>query len=136
MAATIGKIHIIIYYDCNGKVQAVGAEAMREGIYEQTEDGQWVKAEWCAVYLCHSQRQNPDNNNVCLMSAGSNLSIRAFNQSLSRPGSVGKTPRSGPGVHSTSHRLMATGIFDTPPSTSRNGHFNVDEQPAMSANTS
>ncbi|KAF8172727.1 hypothetical protein BJ912DRAFT_932253 [Pholiota molesta] len=46
MAATIGKIHIIIYYDCNGKVQAVGAEAMREGIYEQTEDGQWVKAEW------------------------------------------------------------------------------------------
>jgi hypothetical protein len=41
------KIPTIIYYDRNGKVQAVGAEAMREGIYEQAEDEQWVKAELC-----------------------------------------------------------------------------------------
>ena len=40
------KIPTIIYYDLNGKVRAVGAEAMREGIYEIAEDENWVKAEW------------------------------------------------------------------------------------------
>lgn len=40
------KIPTIIYYDLEGKVRAVGAEATREGIYEAAEDGHWVKAEW------------------------------------------------------------------------------------------
>ncbi|KAF5321822.1 hypothetical protein D9619_002184 [Psilocybe cf. subviscida] len=45
------KIPTIIYYDRNGKVRAVGAEAMREGIYEQAEDEEWVKAEWFKLHL-------------------------------------------------------------------------------------
>jgi hypothetical protein len=36
----------VIYYDLSGKVRAVGAEAMKEGIYEVAEDENWVKAEW------------------------------------------------------------------------------------------
>jgi hypothetical protein len=36
----------VIYYDQSGKVRAVGAEAMKEGIYEAAEDGNWVKTEW------------------------------------------------------------------------------------------
>jgi hypothetical protein len=40
------KIPTIIYYDQQGKVCAVGAEAVREGIEEEAEDGNWVKAEW------------------------------------------------------------------------------------------
>lgn len=42
------KIPTIIYYDRSGTVKAVGAEAMREGIFEQAEEQQWVKAEWRA----------------------------------------------------------------------------------------
>ena len=42
------KIPTIIYYDQEGKVRAVGAEAIREGIEEEAEDGGWVKAEWYA----------------------------------------------------------------------------------------
>ena len=40
------KIPTVIYYDRSGKVRAVGAEAMKEGIYEVAEDENWVKAEW------------------------------------------------------------------------------------------
>jgi hypothetical protein len=40
------KIPTVIYYDQSGKVRAVGAEAMKEGIYEVAEDEKWVKAEW------------------------------------------------------------------------------------------
>jgi hypothetical protein len=40
------KIPTVIYYDRSGRVKAVGAEAMREGIYEIAEDENWVKAEW------------------------------------------------------------------------------------------
>jgi hypothetical protein len=40
------KIPTVIYYDRSGKVRAVGAEAMKEGIYEIAEDENWVKAEW------------------------------------------------------------------------------------------
>lgn len=43
------KIPSIIYYDQQGKVRAVGAEAVREGIEEEAEDGNWVKAEWYAL---------------------------------------------------------------------------------------
>ena len=40
------KIPTIIYYDLGGKVRAVGAEAMQEGICEMAEEESWVKAEW------------------------------------------------------------------------------------------
>ncbi len=40
------KIPTIIYYDLSGNVQAVGAEAIREGIIEEAEDEGWIKAEW------------------------------------------------------------------------------------------
>ena len=40
------NIPTIIYYDLGGNVRAVGAEAMREGIYEIAEHENWMKAEW------------------------------------------------------------------------------------------
>jgi hypothetical protein len=40
------KIPTVIYYDQSGKVRAVGAEAMKDGICEVAEDENWVKAEW------------------------------------------------------------------------------------------
>ncbi|KAF8901908.1 hypothetical protein CPB84DRAFT_1708063 [Gymnopilus junonius] len=45
------KIPTIIYYDLAGKVRAVGAEATREGIYEEAEDGEWFKSEWFKLHL-------------------------------------------------------------------------------------
>ncbi|PPQ68957.1 LOW QUALITY PROTEIN: hypothetical protein CVT26_001828 [Gymnopilus dilepis] len=45
------KIPTIIYYDLAGKVRAVGAEATREGIYEEAEDGEWYKSEWFKLHL-------------------------------------------------------------------------------------
>lgn len=45
------KIPTIIYYDRAGNVKAVGAEAMKEGIYETAEDEHWVKAEWFKLHL-------------------------------------------------------------------------------------
>ena len=45
------KIPTIIYYDQKGQVRAVGAEAIREGIEEEAEDGKWFKAEWYAFKL-------------------------------------------------------------------------------------
>ncbi|CAA7263110.1 unnamed protein product [Cyclocybe aegerita] len=45
------KIPTIIYYDKEGNVQAVGAEATREGIVELAEDNGWVKAEWFKLHL-------------------------------------------------------------------------------------
>ena len=44
------KIPTIMYYDQDGKVRAVGAEAMREGLVEIAEDEQWTKAEWFATF--------------------------------------------------------------------------------------
>ncbi|KJA20616.1 hypothetical protein HYPSUDRAFT_42920 [Hypholoma sublateritium FD-334 SS-4] len=45
------KIPTVIYYDRNGKVRAVGAETLRDGIQEQAEDEDWVKAEWFKLHL-------------------------------------------------------------------------------------
>ena len=42
----VSKIPTVIYYDQSGEVKAVGAEAMKEGIYEVAEDENWVKVEW------------------------------------------------------------------------------------------
>jgi hypothetical protein len=40
------KIPSIIYYDLQGQVRAVGAEALQEMIIEQAEDEGWVRLEW------------------------------------------------------------------------------------------
>ena len=48
------KIPTIIYYDKNGQVKAVGAEATKDGIYETAMDQGWIKAEWCAILLPQS----------------------------------------------------------------------------------
>jgi hypothetical protein len=40
------KIPTIIYYDQEGEVCAVGAEATIEGIEQTAEDEGWTKAEW------------------------------------------------------------------------------------------
>ena len=40
------KIPTIIWYDQDGKIQAAGAEAKRDGIDIEAELGDWVKAEW------------------------------------------------------------------------------------------
>jgi len=45
------KIPTIIYYDRAGNIRAVGAEAVKEGIYEIVEDEHWVKAEWYVSIL-------------------------------------------------------------------------------------
>ncbi|KIJ97286.1 hypothetical protein K443DRAFT_133881 [Laccaria amethystina LaAM-08-1] len=39
------KVPTVIYYDCNGKVQAVGAETMSESVYESAKAEGWVKSE-------------------------------------------------------------------------------------------
>jgi hypothetical protein len=40
------KIPTVIYYDPQGHVKAIGAEATRNGIYEAALEGDWYKAEW------------------------------------------------------------------------------------------
>jgi radical SAM superfamily enzyme with C-terminal helix-hairpin-helix motif len=40
------KIPTIIYYDLEGNVMAVGAEAAKEGVHEASLEGNWHKAEW------------------------------------------------------------------------------------------
>ncbi|OAX34713.1 hypothetical protein K503DRAFT_774259 [Rhizopogon vinicolor AM-OR11-026] len=46
------KIPSIIYYDLQGDVRAVGAEALQERIIEQAEDEGWVKLEWWKLRIC------------------------------------------------------------------------------------
>ncbi|TFK21935.1 hypothetical protein FA15DRAFT_597024 [Coprinopsis marcescibilis] len=45
------KIPTIIYYDQEGKVRAVGAESLREGITDQAEEEGWVKSEWFKLHI-------------------------------------------------------------------------------------
>ncbi|KAG2737503.1 hypothetical protein P692DRAFT_20663011, partial [Suillus brevipes Sb2] len=40
------KIPSILYYDLQGDVRAVGAEALQEHVIEQAEDEGWVKLAW------------------------------------------------------------------------------------------
>ena len=40
------KIPSVLYYDQEGKVRAVGAEALLEDICERAEDEMWTKCEW------------------------------------------------------------------------------------------
>jgi hypothetical protein len=43
------KIPSIIYYDQQGNVRAVGAEALLESNIERAFDENWIKAEWLAI---------------------------------------------------------------------------------------
>ena len=43
------KIPSVLYYDRNGLVRAVGAEALLESNIELAKDQQWVRAEWCCI---------------------------------------------------------------------------------------
>ncbi|OJA08932.1 hypothetical protein AZE42_05319 [Rhizopogon vesiculosus] len=45
------KIPSIIYYDLQGDVRAVGAEALQERIIDQAEDEGWMKLEWWKLHL-------------------------------------------------------------------------------------
>ncbi|KAF5332092.1 hypothetical protein D9611_008026 [Ephemerocybe angulata] len=45
------KIPTVLYYDGEGNVKAVGAEALQEGIFEQAEEEGWVKAEWFKLHI-------------------------------------------------------------------------------------
>ncbi|KAF9526170.1 hypothetical protein CPB83DRAFT_837537 [Crepidotus variabilis] len=45
------KVPTIIYYDQQGNVKAVGAEALQDGIYERALEDNWVKAEWFKLHL-------------------------------------------------------------------------------------
>ncbi|KAG1746337.1 hypothetical protein EDB19DRAFT_1905800 [Suillus lakei] len=45
------KIPSILYYDLQGDVRAIGAEALQEHIIEQAEDEGWVKLEWWKLHL-------------------------------------------------------------------------------------
>jgi hypothetical protein len=47
--ASIGgdsKIPSILYYNKEGNVCAVGAEALQESLLEIAEDEEWIKVEW------------------------------------------------------------------------------------------
>jgi len=54
------KVPTIIYYDQNGNVRAIGAEATNNGIAEAAEDGNWIKAEWCVVLSPLPHREPTD----------------------------------------------------------------------------
>ncbi|KAH6918429.1 hypothetical protein BKA70DRAFT_1087615 [Coprinopsis sp. MPI-PUGE-AT-0042] len=45
------KIPTVIYYDRAGNAVAVGAEALREGVYEIAEEEGWSKAEWFKMHI-------------------------------------------------------------------------------------
>ena len=40
-----------MYYDKDGKFRAAGAEAVQDGLREQIEDEEWVRAEWWGFSL-------------------------------------------------------------------------------------
>lgn len=45
------KIPTVIWYDRSGNPRAVGAEAVKEGIFETAADEGWAKAEWFKLHL-------------------------------------------------------------------------------------
>lgn len=45
------KIPSILYYDANGQVAAIGAEALRETTIEAAEENEWTKVEWFKLHL-------------------------------------------------------------------------------------
>ncbi|KAF6759561.1 hypothetical protein DFP72DRAFT_885432 [Ephemerocybe angulata] len=59
-------IPTVLYYGTEGHVNAVGAEVLQEGIFEQAEQEGWVKAEWrithgnnrFMLHICPKGREN------------------------------------------------------------------------------
>jgi molecular chaperone DnaK (HSP70) len=47
------KIPSILYYDSNGTVRAIGAEARQEHIIERAEEEGWMKLEWFVFRILH-----------------------------------------------------------------------------------
>ncbi|KAK7472165.1 hypothetical protein VKT23_000287 [Stygiomarasmius scandens] len=45
------KIPSIIYYDQDGSVRSVGAEALHEDTLERAEDEDWIRCEWFKLHL-------------------------------------------------------------------------------------
>jgi molecular chaperone DnaK (HSP70) len=45
------KIPSILYYDQDGELRAVGAEALQESVIEQAEEEGWAKLEWFCCFL-------------------------------------------------------------------------------------
>ncbi|KJA18138.1 hypothetical protein HYPSUDRAFT_45595 [Hypholoma sublateritium FD-334 SS-4] len=56
------EIPSIIYYTSEGKVGAVGAEAVQDGVRYRAEDEHWVKVEWFKLHL--SSKLASNNGNV------------------------------------------------------------------------
>ncbi|KII95456.1 hypothetical protein PLICRDRAFT_170106 [Plicaturopsis crispa FD-325 SS-3] len=54
------KIPTVIYYDSNGVVKAVGAEALQESVIEVAEDEEWTKVEWFKLHFRPQQRAQDD----------------------------------------------------------------------------
>ena len=50
--AGASKVPSVIYYDRDGRVRAIGPEALSDGIFEKAVEGDWHKAEWYA-FSCH-----------------------------------------------------------------------------------
>jgi molecular chaperone DnaK (HSP70) len=44
------KIPSVLYYDQNGLVRAVGAEALLQSNIELAGEQQWVRADWCCIH--------------------------------------------------------------------------------------
>ncbi|KAG2358893.1 hypothetical protein BDR07DRAFT_1293671 [Suillus spraguei] len=57
------RIPSILYYDSNGTVRAVGAEAQQEHIIEMAEDEGWMKLEWWKLHL---QTKNLTANHIVI----------------------------------------------------------------------
>ncbi|TFK64297.1 hypothetical protein BDN72DRAFT_901681, partial [Pluteus cervinus] len=45
------KVPSIIWYNAAGEVMEIGAGAVRDGVEQDAEDGQWSKVEWFKLYL-------------------------------------------------------------------------------------
>ncbi|KAF5374600.1 hypothetical protein D9615_008990 [Tricholomella constricta] len=56
------KIPTIIFYDKNGVVRAVGAEALKEGLDDMIEEEGWTKAEWRASHLLFKLHLRPTSD--------------------------------------------------------------------------
>ncbi|KAG6867786.1 hypothetical protein C0993_011116 [Termitomyces sp. T159_Od127] len=67
------KIPTVIYYDAQGTVRAVGAEAMREGLHELVEDEGWIKLEWFKLHMRPASMVNSDIDPLTPLPAGKSV---------------------------------------------------------------
>jgi hypothetical protein len=53
------KIPSILYYNRDGELRAIGAEALQESVVEQAEEEGWAKLEWfCCLLVLILTRDN------------------------------------------------------------------------------